>query len=104
MCKWVRLLPGTYLPGTLIWGCWIAVYRTLYIKAQNWVKYTIGESKLLRILIFAGILINVVFALLVVEYDVNSMLSKLCSHHSKDDLHLILDYKVRQFSQSLTNF
>jgi hypothetical protein len=44
-----------------IGGLGIAYYRVLYIKASNWVKYVIGEMRLLFLISSAGFLATLLF-------------------------------------------
>ena len=42
-CKWIRFPVTSYAYGCLIWGCFIALYRILYIKANNWFIYKVTK-------------------------------------------------------------
>ena len=46
-CKFSNLIGALYIGGSYGWSCFIAVYRVLYIKFQNWMKTQIGVLNLL---------------------------------------------------------
>jgi hypothetical protein len=43
-------------------GLGIAYYRLLYIKASNWVRFTIGENNLLFFIGFVGLISTTFFS------------------------------------------
>ena len=82
--------------GSYIWTCLIAICRILYIKAQNWIKYKMGEENMFALLLFVGLSIQTVLSLFVPYFDTSGIFWKLCTHHSQEDMNAIDDYMVSQ--------
>jgi hypothetical protein len=53
-CNFVRFIGAIYLGGSCIWGCFIALFRVLFIKAQNWLTNSVGVQRLLIIMLVFG--------------------------------------------------
>jgi hypothetical protein len=47
-----------------IGGLGISYYIILYVKASNWVKYSIGEKQLLMLIAFSGFFLNIFFTVI----------------------------------------
>ena len=94
-CDWIPLAPCISLTGYMIWSCLLAVYRILYIKAQNWVKYVIGERRLLVVCITVGLSLQLCLSLGIFYFDDESLVAKVCSHYSAEDLQILHLYKVK---------
>ena len=95
VCHWLPLSGCINLVGYLVWSCLIAIYRILYIKAQDWVKFTIGERRLLVIILIFGLLLHGSIAGTMFYHDDENITGRACSHYSVKDLEITLDYKVR---------
>jgi len=54
-CNWISLSGCFHLIGLIIWNCFIAICRILYIKAQNLMKYELGELRLFGVFISFGV-------------------------------------------------
>jgi len=94
-CNIVPPLSGCInLTGYIIWSALIAIYRTLYIKAQNWVKYKIGEKRLLKLVIYLGSFVQLSLSLTIVYFDDDSLVVKVCHHYSPNDLEILQQYRV----------
>ena len=94
-CNSVPPLAGCInLTGYIIWSALIAIYRTLYIKAQNWVKYKIGEKRLLKLFIFLGSFVQLSLSLTIFYFDDDSLVVKVCHHYSPNDLEIMQQYRV----------
>ena len=94
-CDWLPVTGCFYLIGQTLWGCVIAVYRILYIKANNWVKYKVGERRLLWNFLIAGIIIHLVFGFCLFYFDDESLQGKTCNQYSGKELEIVLLYKVK---------
>ncbi len=93
-CNWIPFGPCINLTGSIIWSTIIAVYRILYIKAQQWVKYKVGEELLLKIMIFLGVFLQLALSVVIFYFDDESLVGKLCNHFSSDDLEIFQKYRV----------
>ena len=93
-CDWIPLAGCINLTGYIIWSALIAIYRILYIKAQNWVKYGVGERRLLCICITAGVSLQLFLSIGIFYFDDESLVGKVCSHYSAEDLQVLQLYKV----------
>ena len=75
----------------------LAVYRLLYIKYDNWVKYGIGERWLLGILGFGGLLITFLFgALSQIETHAKRVTYNSCMGTSQMASSFLIEYKESQ--------
>jgi hypothetical protein len=79
--------------GCIVWGCAIAVYRVLFVKAQTWLKKTIGVRNMLFIIIFVGLVILFGFISIVFVFD-NGPSYRICHGLSEECLNIMLDYQV----------
>ena len=66
----------------------------MYIKGHDWVKYKIGETRLLVSMVFLGLFLNMWVALILVEHDHQSVLSKMCNHYSERTIETLEQYQV----------
>ena len=72
----------------------ISGFRILYMKKEQWVKYQIGERRLLILVLMVGGILNVAIAFALVQHDHQSLLSKICSHYSERNLEVMREYQV----------
>ena len=93
-CNWVPLAGCINLTGYFVWSSLIAIYRTLYIKAQKWVKFGIGEKRLLAYFIMIGLLVQILLSAIIFYFDDESLVSKACNHFSAEDLDVLQQFKV----------
>ena len=93
-CDWIPLGPCINLTGNIIWSTLIAVYRILYIKAQNWVAYKVGTKLLLKLLIFYGFFLQLALSMAIFYFDDESLVGKICNHFTSDDLEIFQEYRV----------
>ncbi len=75
-------------------SCLLAIYRILYIKAQNWVKNKAGEKRLLRIFLIFGLLLHGSVSYLVFQVDDESVMAKMCNHQTEEDIEILRNYNV----------
>jgi hypothetical protein len=83
ICHLTEFIGVLVLGGNFYWSCCIAVFRVLFVKAQNWLKYKMGVKKLLTIMVGFGICQILVFAALAIKFDNDSSIRKSCFHQSK---------------------
>ena len=95
-CKILDTLIKSLHPITRVLKFEIPGFRILYIKKQNWVKYHIGEQRLLVLVLIIGGITNLVTAFVLVQHDHQSLLSKICHHYSETNLELINQYQVKR--------
>jgi hypothetical protein len=43
-CKFLNFVGGLYVAGSYMWGCCIAVFRVLFVKAQTFLKNRLKNS------------------------------------------------------------
>jgi hypothetical protein len=84
--------------GNISWSCLIAIYRVLYLKAQTWVKFQIGENRLLLLFIILGLSVTLSFGFLLVVIDEESITLKFCNHHDYTYLDILNYHKVCSFT------
>ena len=86
-----------------IGGLGIAVYRVLYIKHENWVKYVIGEKLLLFIVWFLSITICLVLAILYnLEMHSHRFSVNMCLGISETHAKILIDYALSRGQKLLT--
>ena len=93
-CDWLPLGGCLSLSGYVQWSCLVAIFRVLYIKAQTWVKYRVGEKRLLVYFILAGMMGQFCLAGVMFYHDDESVTGKACNHFSAQDLQIFLEYQV----------
>lgn len=93
-CDWVPLGACLNLTGYIIWSALIAVYRILYIKAQNWIAYKVGNKTILKLFIFLGFFLQLSLSMAIFYFDDESVFGKGCNHFSSDDLEIFQEYRV----------
>ena len=82
--------PGCmYTVGKIVWSCFIAIFRILYIKAQNWLKFSVGEKSLLYAMLLFGVTLGLSVALLLVRFDNKNAIKKICLHHSDNYIDIL---------------
>ena len=100
-CRKLPLVPAFSLTASIVWSCLLALYRILFIKFDTWVKFGIGEKRLLRICVFLGVVAQVSCSFLLFYFDEENLTVKICSFYSSEDLRIIRDYKVSIFMYDL---
>jgi hypothetical protein len=100
-CDWSDLPGCTYLVGSFIWSSLIAIYRVIYIKAQNWIKNVVGEKRLLRIFMGIAFSFYIPASLWLAMYDYRSSSEIMCYRRSNEETLILLTYQV--ILQSISN-
>ena len=93
-CSGFEFVSGLFIGGTVIWRCFIAIFRVLYIKAQMWLTTKFGVYKLLIIMIMTGLVLMVLLGLIMVTFDQYSYSKRSCFRMSHFDLEVLYDYQV----------
>ena len=93
-CNLVAFLGGTTVFGSTFWGCCIAVFRVLCIKAHTWLSIKIGVLNLLYWIIIAGVIQILPLNIILFFYDDSGPSYKLCLAESKEDYNIMSDYWV----------
>jgi hypothetical protein len=93
-CNFVQFIGAIYLGGSCIWGCFIALFRVLFIKAQTWLTCSVGTNRLIITMLTLGALQIFLFAGVSFQIDGESLTKKLCYHLSFSDMAVIKDYQV----------
>jgi hypothetical protein len=89
-----------YLSGATVWSCLIAVYRILYIRAQNWVQSHFGDKTFLSILLVCGLAISFVLSCLLAFFDHEGVNIKLCTQLTTEGIDILQTLKVIIFNYS----
>ena len=98
-CKAMQLNMSIYMAGTIIWSCLTALTRVLYIKVTSWVRFRIGETWLLLLLLSSGLVLTATFAVLGTYSDEDSQTVMICNHHGRTYAQVLRDYQVENTSQ-----
>lgn len=104
---WFMMVVGVYGIVYLTVGSFgIAVYRTLYIRHECWVKYTIGERVLLLIVLFLSIGVSgLICFLYVFEDNAHRTGFNMCTGLSVTQTELLMNYDIsRGYEQVTTTY
>ena len=93
-CYLTEFIGGLVLGGTVYWSCCIAVFRVIFVKAQNWLQNKIGVKNLLTFMVGFGVCQLLVFGYLLVQFDDESSLRKSCFHQSNFNSQILIDAQV----------
>ena len=93
-CLVARFMFGLELIYSFISSLGIAVYRILLIKQDIWVKYKIGETNLMLLILLSGLILAVCAVVMLINADGLSLFSKKCVMvPGSDFLGIIGDYQ-----------
>ena len=93
-CNVANTFGAVYIAGSYLWSCCIALFRVLFVKAQDCLKEKFGVKNLLIVMIFFGVAQIFPFSILLLLFDNENSTFKLCSHISNTDLEILDAYKV----------
>ena len=80
----------------------IAIFRILYIKHDHWVKETIGENTLLRIILFGGVMLTSLCMFAVHVNDYEQLFNEKCMLvHNRQVLDMLDDYEQSRGNTSI---
>ena len=77
----------------------VAIYRILLIKQNNWLKYVVGEKLMVKILLFSGIILSVLYVMLQKTHDYHTLKQDTCMIFNKMPIFKLLD----EYEQSRGN-
>ena len=97
-CDISHLIAVVSLAGSYTWGCYIALFRVLFIKCQNWLTNTIGIKNMLCTMLCIGTTQIFSFAAIFFYIDEESFVRKICFHLSLNDLTIKQDFQVMHIS------
>ncbi len=97
-CNWISLSGCFHLIGLIIWNCFIAICRILYIKAQNLMKYELGELRLFGVFISFGVVLQLSLSIFLFYFEDGNFLGKMCTHQSALDLEIFGQYMASVFT------
>jgi hypothetical protein len=97
-CNMIALSGCFHLIGLIIWNCFIAVCRILYIKAQNLMKYELGELRFFAVFISLGIVLQLSLSIFLFYFEDGNFLGKLCNHQSAQDLEIFRQYMASELA------
>jgi hypothetical protein len=95
-CLVTEYVATSYIIGMTTWGCYIAFFRVLFIKAHTWLKNGIGVVNLLWLLLTIGVLQTILIGIITVYADDESIVKRFCNHLSIIDIKIMEDYQVRK--------
>ena len=80
--EWVCTLPRLLFQFEICYSCigslGVSIFRIIYIKNHLWVKYCLGEKKILTIILFGGFAVTVVCMLLLSYNDYERIFKETC--------------------------
>lgn len=97
-CEWIDLPGCVYIVGATVWTSFIAFFRIIFIKGQNWLKFRVGEKRLLRTLLVVGTIFHLGGGLLLAALDDNSVVGKMCLHYSTQEVEILHSHQVISFN------
>jgi hypothetical protein len=92
-CNLILYVSGHYIIGSYTWGCCIAFFRVLFIKAQVWLNQTIGIRNMLYFMLIYGSTVMVTLSTMLFLYDYTSTY-RMCTHTSTEDTTIMAEYMV----------
>ena len=101
ICSFAELMSGFYLSGTIVWRCYIAILKLLYIKAQSWLLDRIGVNKLVALTVILGLSKMTLFSLVMINSDKDSYLKRSCYHRNAADLEILYGFEVCLWTLSI---
>ena len=100
-CHWFQLIPVVVLTGSVVWSCLLALYRIIYIKFETFVKFGIGEKRMLLLFVFIGFTLQAGSSYSLFISDEENLTVKICNHYSTEDIQIMKMYKVKTIKQML---
>jgi len=91
-CILFSLLGNFRVCGSVVWSCLIAIYRTLCIRAQNFMK-RVGEKRVFATLTIIGVALNVTFPFFL-SFSNKGPENRLCFNTTISDNDIIFTYQV----------
>lgn len=92
-CHSILYISGHYIIGSYTWGCFIALFRVLFVKAQKWLSNTIGIGKMLYFMLIYGSVIIITLSSMLFLFDYTSTY-RMCTHISTESSTILSEYMV----------
>jgi hypothetical protein len=90
----VGFISCCYNGAGCIWSFLIALYRIIFIMAQNWCFKTIGAKTFVKALVWFGALQAVLLSYFFNEFDTKGSIPKSSFHLSTSDMDILISYEV----------
>ena len=91
----VGFLSCCYSGGRCIWSFYIALYRIMFIFAQNWLTKTVGIKRFLKTLVSLGMVQVLILSFIFNEFDLQGSILKSSSHLSTPDMEILISMQVK---------
>ena len=99
-CYSATILTQFAIGYTCIGSLGVSIYRILLIKQNYWLKYVVGEKLMTNVLLFAGIILNVILQIVFNSHDFTKLRHQTCMMVHKRSIYEILD----EYEQSRGNY
>ena len=104
-CIFFKNLYRFDLVYAIIGGFGISVYRILYIRHDHWVKYKVGQKRLLYGILIGGVTLAVVCVVLLAVNDYEESTNGMCLLTQKHTMLELLDeYELSRGNPSIYNY
>ena len=104
-CVFVKNLYRFDIAYAIIGGFGISFYRILYIRFDHWVKYGVGEKRLLYSILLGGLTLAVVCVVLFAQNDYEESTNGMCRLSLKSMMLELLDeYEQSRGNTSIYNY
>ena len=95
VCIVAELVSGIYISGVILWRCYIAIFKLMFVKAQNWIRDK--ANVLLAFVLLLGLVQIVFFRWVMVVADQDSYIKRSCYHRTASDIELLYHSLVKVF-------
>ena len=79
-CFAINLSGSVYIAGAYAWGCFIAIFRVLFVKAQTFLKTSIGIRNVLQIMLTCGLALISIYSYYLPSVDDRGPTYNMCRH------------------------
>ena len=93
VCVFAELMSGFYISGTIVWRCYMAIFKLLCVKGHKWVKNRVRRFPVMEVAI--GLSKMVLFSIVIIKGDKDNHVRRSCYHKLTDDLELLYGLEVR---------
>jgi len=94
LCHLNEISHGLYLSGTIIWRCYIAVFRVLFVKARSWLTEKMGATRLLVLMILSGLALMIGFSIALMMLDPYNYAKRNCFRWSDEAVDIMRSWQV----------
>jgi hypothetical protein len=93
-CNAVFSISVFYTGGGYMWGCCIAVFRVMFIKAQTFLKIYIGTSSLLFFMLVFGTVLDICYSISLFFSGDRSPTVSMCTYDLEENTKTASTYQV----------